>query len=285
MDAGRIVRDAAIDASDASLPGLDATSGEVVDGSEGDSDAGPTDDASACPTANECGGCNALPDPVGASCGRCGLGLYVCDGTDALRCDGGDASAAAPGGPLLIDDLEDGDRWIGPQSGLSGNWYTVADGSGGTLSPPAQTALQPTPDGAFGSAYRVRVQGSGFTDWGAGMALTLNAFGCTFDASAEQGIGFSIQGSGGTVTVSLATVATTPGGGIGSCVEPACNDHFAIDMPLSTAWTSRSVAFADLSQAGWGTPATFRPSDLIYIQFSFGAGATFDVSVDDLTFY
>jgi hypothetical protein len=46
--------------------------------------------------------------------------------------------------------------------------------------------------------------------------------------------------------------------------------------------TTHTVSFDDLAQTGWGTPATFVPAEVLYIQFSFGPGVTFDISVDDL---
>lgn len=37
---------------------------------------------------NECGGCEILDGQLGTPCGVCGEGLFVCDGLDALRCEG-----------------------------------------------------------------------------------------------------------------------------------------------------------------------------------------------------
>lgn len=41
---------------------------------------------------NTCGGNQNLTEQVGAVCGPCGAGTYVCDGPNALRCDGVPAS-------------------------------------------------------------------------------------------------------------------------------------------------------------------------------------------------
>lgn len=277
--------DASVAGRDASRDPADGGEVDANDHSDTDSDAGASDASIAtCPILNACGGCTALPADLAASCGRCGLGQYVCDGSEALRCEGGDAGGMAPGGTLLIDDLEDGDQWLDEHSGLSGVWHTVADNSGGMLTPAMGAPLEPTAGGAFGSAYCVRVRGSGFSDWGAGMAVTLNLLECAFDASVEHGVTFAIKGSG-KVIVSFATVATTLVSAGGRCMGSGCNDHFATSFDLSGAWTKKSVAFSSLSQGGWGTAATFSASDLLYIQFSFAANATFDVSVDDLAFY
>jgi hypothetical protein len=37
---------------------------------------------------NACGGCSVLDHDPGDACGACGDGRYVCNGTEALRCDG-----------------------------------------------------------------------------------------------------------------------------------------------------------------------------------------------------
>jgi hypothetical protein len=46
---------------------------------------------------NACGGCAALSPRIGDACGRCGLDESVCDGQDAVRCDG-DTPGNACGG-------------------------------------------------------------------------------------------------------------------------------------------------------------------------------------------
>ena len=62
------------------------------DGSDSDADTGDADvtpdasDSDAC-TDNGCGGCVSLPT-IGAPCGPCDLDSLVCDGADAVRCDG-----------------------------------------------------------------------------------------------------------------------------------------------------------------------------------------------------
>jgi hypothetical protein len=35
----------------------------------------------------------------------------------------------------------------------------------------------------------------------------------------------------------------------------------------------------------WYAPATFRANEILYLQFSFGPNTSFDVYVDDLSFY
>ena len=45
------------------------------------------------------------------------------------------------------------------------------------------------------------------------------------------------------------------------------------------------VAWSDLEQVGWGTPAEFVPSQVEYFQFSFGPNVDFELYLDEVTFY
>jgi len=279
MDAGE-TRDAS-DPDDADVLDADELDADVLDASDGN----PGDTTVSCPSANACGGCSALSQDPGTRCGQCGVGQFVCDGSDTVICQGQDAQPVVSAGAIVVDDLEDGDRFIRPESGLSGGWQTVSDSSAGMLVPALGTPLEPTPGGAFGSAYSMRVAGSGFSDWGAGLAVSLNAYQCPVDVSAHSGFSFAVRGTAtGSMLVSVATLPTTPSSAGGTCTTAACNDHFTLSLPVSNTWTTHAVSFGSLSQTGWGTPASFVPSEVLYIQFSFGPGVTFDISVDDLAF-
>jgi hypothetical protein len=76
---------------------------------------------------------------------------------------------------LLIDDMEDGDGLICPTSGREGWWSASGDGTvSGELNPRSDGPFEPTliEEGARGtSRYAVRLRGSGFTAWGAGLGL------------------------------------------------------------------------------------------------------------------
>lgn len=225
-----------------------------------------------------------LAQSVGTVCGKCRLGQYVCDGRDSLTCDGDDGpTATAPA--RVIDDLEDGDEFVRGDSGLTGDWHTLGDESGGTLIPALGVPLRPAAGGACGSSYSVRVQGSGFRYWGAGLAVSLDADGDAVDISEHSGFSVALVGTATEdVILSVATLATTQVSEGGTCNTAACNDHFNVRLPLTTTWTTHRIAFDGLSQTGWGTEVAFRASEVLYIQFSFGPDATFDISVDDLAF-
>ena len=98
--------DASDDATETDTGGEDAASDVSDDGAvdadldvadAGDADEDAADAADAAPDGGEdadtgcvengCGGCTALPG-LGAPCGECLDGVQVCDGTDALRCEG-----------------------------------------------------------------------------------------------------------------------------------------------------------------------------------------------------
>jgi hypothetical protein len=72
---------------------------------------------------NECGGCSALPNPVGAACG-CG-GKYACDGADGVKCSGASAPNKCGGCSTLADAL-------GGSCGTCGDGHWVCNGKDAT---------------------------------------------------------------------------------------------------------------------------------------------------------
>jgi hypothetical protein len=273
-------RDAAQDsAQDASQEDTGVDADAAADDTSTD---GSTDAMMACTAPNECGGCAPLAKSAGSVCGACGVGRYICDGTEALAC-ANDGSPASPGNPVLIDDLEDGDENILTSYGLSGEWYMVSDSTGGTLNPPSSAVPVPTNVGALGSGRSMHFTASGFTRWGAGMAVSLNAYGCGYDASKQTGVEFHIRGSG-SVLVQVGTVQTVPMADNGTCTAN-CNDLFGTTITATSNWALRKAVFANLAQAGWGTPATFDPSKLLYVQFTVQPGSSLDLYIDNLSFY
>jgi hypothetical protein len=84
------------------------------------------------------------------------------------------------------------------------------------------------------------------------------------------------------VRLNLPAVATNPGGG---CT--VCNDHFGVDVPLTTKWVQITVPFSTLKQTGVGKPPLPTP-DLAHttsLQLAFPANTSFDLWVDDVELY
>ena len=54
---------------------------------------------------------------------------------------------------------------------------------------------------------------------------------------------------------------------------------------LSKAWQSVPVPWTALHQSGWGTVAMFRSNQIKYLQFSFAAGSSMDLYLDNVSFY
>ena len=276
--------------TDAGTSVLDASSDATLDSQSTDAevrlDASSSGDAaSVCVgSENACGGCDPLAAAVGGWCGVCGLGRQACVGQDDLVCSEGGATPVGRGGPLLIDDFEDGDGLLDSPGTFSGLWYTTDDGTGGVVRPAPSETFVPSVVGGFGgSNYCAHFSVGGFVDWGAAMAVQLNSFGCLFDASAQQGLELHARGTG-TIRVSLATFGTTSLAEGGSCID-RCFDHFGVNVTLSPVWTRYRFQWSDFLQSGWGAAVPRRPSQLRYIEFSVGPNAVTDFYLDDLAFY
>ena len=273
-DAGSVAPDGSVaggkgdDASDAADKTLDA----AADGGGAQPCTG---------SVNACGGCTVLSATLGSACGACDIGQYVCSGSDALSCSGGSSTPTTIGGALLLDDFDDGDRFFraGP---INGSWYLVSDATAGTLNPSSDDEL-PTKPGANDSAGALHVSGSGFTSWGAGIQGGLNIDGCYVDLTAQTGVSFYARGSG-TLLFSVATKQTIPTADGGTCIG-TCYDNFEFAIVLTNTWKSYSVPWSMLHQAGWGTAATFRLNQIKYLQFSFAAGTSLDLYLDEVSFY
>ena len=217
----------------------------------------------------------------------------------ASKPDGSGATAALPavcpavrakgGTDVLIDDLADGDGQIALRDGRNGLWFTMADGAEGTLWPtPAafQTVLGSGPRGG----YAARMYGSGFTAWGAYLAVSFSQAQtgpCAYDASAFSGITFwARSATPAIIRVNLATVATQQTRDGGSCAG-TCSNDFGTPIALVAAWQKYTIAFTDLTQRNPGSDAAtaaFDPTQLTELQFVTGPGKAFDISVTDVSF-
>jgi len=193
---------------------------------------------------------------------------------------------------LSIDDLEDGDNAILAKGSRTGYWYTYNDGTGMQKPAPDPTGAVPFLPTAGGHSpmFAAETSGSGSTAWGAGLGFDLNNTSkksCVYDASAYAGIKFWAKGNSAIRAMIKIPATTQPTSDSGACTGAAgmCEDHFGIDAKLTTDWAQYDLAFATLKQGGWGLATTFDKAQLIALQFQVAKGATFDFSIDDLTFY
>jgi hypothetical protein len=194
---------------------------------------------------------------------------------------------------LLIDDMEGGTGQICKSGGRQGSWYTAGDLTSSMLKPAPGTPFIPTtiPGGRGSSRYAARLTGSGFTDWGALMGFSFDGqptSRTTYDASSTGGITFWMK-SNVAVAVNVLipeTILQTNGGDcVPSATNPNCNSHFSFKITApSNDWMKYEVPFSSLAQQYGGT-ATWNPKLLLAVEFLVGAGAAFDVWVDDISFY
>jgi hypothetical protein len=204
----------------------------------------------------------------------------------------------------MIDDMEDGDGAVCPNSGRQGGWYTVK-GTAGTISPLPNTVVSATliPGGRSASRYAIQTSGSGFVttapndNW-AVLGASVNDQ-QAYDASGHVGLRFWAQSPGGAFKqrVNLTTTASRSGDNGGTCVAQAstqCNDHWGLWVDFTTEWVQYTVNFDFVTQSGWGVVA---PKDLAHlwtIEFNYVPTPTgsstanptsFDYWIDDLEFW
>jgi hypothetical protein len=188
----------------------------------------------------------------------------------------------------LIDDLNDGDRFVAKQGGRVGAWKTWDDGTpGGTMVPDPNTTFAPTDTGDPSAKYAVYVKGSGFTANGSTISLGLGA---PYDASKYTGITFWAKNDAGSTyaRVQFPDKDTDVDAGLCKMSGPAadmCYDHYGYRISFDPGWNKYRVLFKDLTQDGWGHKGTaFDPSTLFEIIFQFPANATYAVWIDNLAF-
>jgi hypothetical protein len=207
---------------------------------------------------------------------------------------GGSGAGGAPGGDSLIDDMEDKDGSILGIEGRQGAWYTYNDETaGGTQAPEvgkdfAMATLAP-PRGD--STAAANTSGEGFTDWGAGVGFDLDNTGttkATYDASAFSGIKLYAKigpGSSKSLRINVVDKQTAPEGGICKEADAECFDDFGAGVALTEEWKEITLAFADLTQQGFGKKFDAVDASALYaIHFQVDAGSKFDLWIDDVSF-
>jgi hypothetical protein len=202
----------------------------------------------------------------------------------------------SPSSTEMIDDMEANTGSILTTHGRVGAWYVYNDATAGAVEHPgtpfADTLLDP-PRGT--SHYAARMDGSGFTTWGAGMGFNFHDPGdgdggstkTTYDASAYVGITFWAKAgatSTGALRVNISTKDTDPAGGV--CAPVAkCSDHFGVNLTITSDWTQQTFMFSDMAQLGWGQSVPKFDATAVYaMQFQVGKATTFDITIDDVAF-
>jgi hypothetical protein len=246
--------------------------------------------------------CEALTESACLAQPGCRLGV-------ASSSDAGTAEATAPpparicedGGvpaDLLIDDMED--RTSGLSSSTTyGGWYVFDDmTTGGTMTPAPSTMfeMEAIPGGRCASEYAMRISGTGFSQWGAGMGfdfgygnLPSGAFGkLPVDGRAFAGLRFWArvgEATGTQLNFSILAGACSPSdGGDGaadaSTLPSDCAQSFAKGLKLTTDWVRYDIPFEQLL----GPTRNAIPRDQIFsFEFIIPANATFDLWIDDIS--
>ena len=196
--------------------------------------------------------------------------------------------------PALIDDFEDGDGSICASVGRSGHWFTYVDGvSSSSVTPPPSDAVAAsptklsTPRGA--SQYAMHITGNDSQYAGVGAFLDNPVIGQApgvYDAGAAgyTGVHFFIKSNMGLYFVIQipATVAVKYGG---TCATEPCSGasyyRSSVALPSSATWTEISIPFSSLG----GGVAPFRTDQLWDIGFQPGTAGSFDLWIDDVSFY
>lgn len=201
---------------------------------------------------------------------------------------GGSATCPATAGDEeLIDDLNDGDRYLPRVNGRVGAWSDGNDHTpGGTMYPDPSTTFTPTDTGDACWQYAVYVKGTGFTDGGANFWFGLGA---PYDASKYSGISFWAKSDAGTQNLRalFPDKDTDPDAGLCKTAGNTnqCYDHYGFRMTIAPGWNRYTVSFKNLTQDGWGRQGTaFDPSSLFQIFFQFPANATFALWLDNIAF-
>jgi hypothetical protein len=204
--------------------------------------------------------------------------------------DSGSACVGLASNEELIDDLNDGNRFIPSVNGRVGAWTDSDDGTpGGTMVPDPANAFTPTDTGDVCRKYAAYVKGTGFSTSGASFWFGL---GSPYNASKYTGISFWAKvdsGSTAVIRVEFPDKDTFPDGGICSTSgtgSTSCWDHYGSRITLTNDWKKYTVPFSQLSQDGWGLLATqFDPASLYEVLFQIPVNATFGIWIDDVAFY
>lgn len=235
------------------------------------------------------GGRGGTSGGTSATAGRGGTS----GGATALGGSSGSSSSACPviaPDEDLIDDMNDGNRYIPTNSGRAGAWNVSHDASpDGTMVPANSSSFTMTETGDPCRKKAVYTYGSLFVEWGANVWVSLGA---PYNASKYRGISFWAKvdsGSSAGLRVSFPDKDTQPDGGLcqvtASSGPTACFDHYGKQLLLTGEWQKYTVLFSEITQRRWGRQGTaFDPSSLFEILFQIPVTANFALWIDDISF-
>ena len=186
----------------------------------------------------------------------------------------------------LIDNMNDGDRFIPQVNGRAGAWKDSNDGTpGATMFPDPAGPFTMTNTGDVCRKYAAYTYGGPFVDTGATVGFGI---GGPYDASKYDGISFWAKIDSGSygLRVAFPDKDTSPDGGLcqGSVAGNQCYDHYGYRITnLTTAWTKYTVYFNSLTNDGWGrSGGGFDRSTIFEVQFQIPKNGTFGVWIDDV---
>ena len=186
----------------------------------------------------------------------------------------------------MIDDMNDGDRYIPQVNGRAGAWKDEGDAtSSSTMFPDPAGLFTMTNTGDACRKYAAYVYGGPFVD---GNPMFRFGIGGPYDASKYDGISFWAKidsGSSSGLRVAFPDKDTQPDGGLCQASVPgnSCWDHYGKKIDITTAWTRYQVSFNELTQIGWGRAgAGFDRSTIYEVQFQLPSNAKFGVWIDDV---
>jgi hypothetical protein len=196
----------------------------------------------------------------------------------------------AKGQVALIDDFEDGNSVALPETGREGYWFTVDDGTQGTLVPAME--FVPVPGGANGTQLAAHVQASGYSEWGALFEVSLTYLSdgvhCPYNASSFAGVRFYLRGSG-VIRVALVTPPTQDKEYGGTCDPNAgmvCYDTHTTTLVLKSEWTLYELPWSLFKQRGFGAPVVLQPDSVMAVQFAFDTPQLpIDFWLDEVSFW
>jgi hypothetical protein len=227
--------------------------------------------------------------------------------TDAAT-DGASQDGSSPGRncedagvpvQFIVDDMEDQTQAI-LGSDAYGSWYVYGDDTiGAHMTPAPNTAfsMEPIPGGRCASEYAMRMSGTGFTTWGAGMGFDFGYGGTTdggavvkipVDAHAYSGVRFWARvGEATTKNATFSILAgncpvADGGADAGAVRAPSdCALSFQKPLTLTNDWVRYDITFDDLLSNPGRLPIA---RDQIYsFGFLVSAGMTFDLWIDDIS--